>query len=74
MLTFQYEGVVYNAPLAGENDNCFVLPDGRLIEATSWSVDGVTPLTFVGIPYNFVYSDIRELANHFEAVLVCYTE
>lgn len=69
-IRFVYKGVTYEAPEASDEDTKFVLPDGCLIEATSWTEgESHIPLTFVEIPYAEVYSDLRELANHFGAIL-----
>lgn len=75
MITFEYEGIKYEAPEASLEDKKFVLPDGRLIEATNWTEgESHIPLTFVEIPYTFKYSEIVELANKFEAVLAVVAE
>ena len=70
-IEFEFEGIRYEAPGASSEDTKFVLPDGRLIEATSWTEgESHIPLTFVEILYAAVYSDLKELANKFGAFLV----
>lgn len=66
---FYFESLLYCAPEADASDEKFILPDGRLIEVTSRYENDGTPRAFVQVPHNYVYSDLRELANHFEADL-----
>jgi hypothetical protein len=73
-MEFTYKGAKYEAIEADVDDIRFVLPDGTLLEATSFTEDAHIPLTFIEIPYAEVSPDLKELANRFEAVLCVVAE
>lgn len=70
MITFEYEGVKYEVDMEAYDLGKIVLPNGTLLEVVTWTnEDPPKPLLMHRIYNNYPYSDIRQLANHFDAVL-----
>lgn len=70
MITFEYEGVKYEVDLEAYESGKIILPDGTLLEIETWTkADSPTPLVVHRIQHNYLYTDLKDLANHFDAVL-----
>lgn len=75
MIRFEYEGVWYEVDPEAFEAGKIILPDGRLYEVETWTrSEPPIPLDLILIQHRYLYSDLRKLANRFDAVIATLAE